>query len=372
VKSRNADAADDDEEAVAVAIYRLHMKPVSRGDGRSATAASAYRSCSAIRDARTGELHDYTRKRGLEHAEIMLPGGVATSEDYWACDRAQLWNAAELAEKRRDSRVAREYVVAIPHELTKSQRLELVREFSRDLANRYTVAVDVAIHKPDRAGDHRNHHAHILTTTRALTATGMGAKTGIELGDRDRAKLGLDKTADELTRIRARWTELANRALEHAHSNERIDHRSLKDQGIEREPTKHMGPAIAGILARGAHSHVVERWQHEANERLRIAEELGQSERQQRQLRQSLFDLSNDLAAAKRYRDLQCVAKSRDPDTLRAQARAKWQQLRQEQSRERELTPSAAQQHQALILSASEDPQNSRANDHGRELILEP
>ena len=109
----------------------MSVKPITRAHGRSSTAAAAYRSCSLIRDERTAEVHDYTRKRGLEHAEIVLPTSAAKRDIQWARNRQQLWNAAEVAEKRRDSRVAREYEVAVPHELTKAQRVELVREFSR-------------------------------------------------------------------------------------------------------------------------------------------------------------------------------------------------------------------------------------------------
>jgi ATP-dependent exoDNAse (exonuclease V) alpha subunit len=310
-----------------MAIYHLSVKPISRAHGRSATAAAAYRSCSLIRDERTADVHDYTRKRGLEHAEIVLPTKAAKRDINWARNRQALWNAAEMAEKRRDSRVAREYEVAVPYELTKAQRVELVRAFSQDLANRYGVAVDFAIHKPHRAGDTRNTHAHILTTTREITATGMGAKISIELGDRDRAKLGLDAAAEEITRTRVRWAEMSNRALEKAQVNERVDHRSLKDQGIEREPTHHWGPAIAGLLERGKRSTVADRWHQEANERLRLAKEAGELEREHAQLHAQVINLSNDLAAATRERR-QMKTRTLTPAELREKARAEWLELR--------------------------------------------
>ena len=123
-----------------MAIYHLTMKPVSRGMGRSATAASAYRSAELVHDFSSDEVFDYTRKRGVEHAEIVLPTAAVKQDINWARDRQALWNAAEMAEKRKDARVAREYEVALPHELTKSQRIELVREFAGELANRYNVA----------------------------------------------------------------------------------------------------------------------------------------------------------------------------------------------------------------------------------------
>lgn len=340
-----------------MAIYHLSVKPISRAHGRSATAAAAYRSCSLIRDNRTAETHDYTRKRGLEHAEIVLPTAAAKRDINWARNRQALWNAAEVAEKRRDSRVAREYEVAVPYELTKAQRTELVREFSQDLANRYCVAVDFAIHKPHRAGDTRNTHAHILTTTRELTATGMGVKTPIELGDRDRAKVGLDAAADELVRTRERWAEMSNQALAKAQVHERIDHRSLKDQGIEREPTHHWGPAIAGILERGERSTVADRWQQEANERLRLAKEAGQLEREHAQLHAHVIDLSNDLATATRERQ-QLRARTLTPAELREKARAEWLELRNNPDKAK----AKAKTHG---LEAGEDADRGKTKDKG-------
>jgi len=318
-----------DADAVSMAIYRLSVKPISHAHDRSATAAAAYRSCALIRDERTADVHDYTRKRGLEHAEIVLPTSAVKRDIQWARDRQRLWNAAEIAEKRRDSRVAREYEVALPHELTKARRLELVREFSQDLVNRHQVAVDFAIHKARRVGDFRNTHAHILTTMREITATGMSAKTGIELGDRDRAKLGLDAAAHEFTRTRERWAEMSNRALEKAYVNERIDHRSLEDQGIEREPTHHRGPVIAGILERGERSTVADRWHREANERLRLAKETGEREREHAQLQVNVIDLSNDLAAATRERR-QMKTRTLTSAELREKARAEWLELKKQ------------------------------------------
>jgi ATP-dependent exoDNAse (exonuclease V) alpha subunit len=288
-----------------VAIYHCQVKPVGRGQGRSSTAASAYRSCSKVHDERTGELHDYSRKRGLEHAEIVLSTDAAKKDIQWARDREQLWNAAEVAEARKDARVAREYEVALPHELTKSQRLELVREYAKDLANRYQCAVDFAIHKPHRTGDERNFHAHILTTTRQVTATGLGAKTFIERSDTDRAKLGMGPAKDEITTARARWKECVNKALEAANRKERVDHRSLAAQGIDRAPTTHKGPAISALEARGEKSTVVERIRlEEATARLAKAAEVGRILQVSKQLRASVFDLSGNVAKARDAREV--------------------------------------------------------------------
>ena len=212
------------------AIYHCSVKSVGRGSGRSATAAAGYRSGSEISDERTGEDFDYTRKQGVEHVEIVLPDYAGQCDINWPRDRATLWNAAEHAEKRKDARVAREYEVALPAELNSEQRLELVREFSRDIANRYGCAVDFAIHAPHRQGDQRNHHAHLLATTRQITATGLGDKISVEWSDTDRKKRGLPTASQEMVAVRERWAEFSNRALERHGHRERIDHRSLADQ----------------------------------------------------------------------------------------------------------------------------------------------
>ncbi|WP_170775855.1 MobA/MobL family protein, partial [Ruegeria lacuscaerulensis] len=139
-----------------MAIYHLSVKTVSRAKGRSATAAAAYRAGVEIADERTGEVHDYTRKSGVGHTEIILPRGAAPKFE----DRSTLWNAAEQAERRKNSTVAREYEVALPAELSAEERKALACEYGHWLAERFKVGVDVAIHEPNKEGDQRNHHAH--------------------------------------------------------------------------------------------------------------------------------------------------------------------------------------------------------------------
>ena len=160
-----------------MAIYHASMKPVSRSSGRSAVASAAYRAGERLTNERDGITHDFSRKQGVEHAEIVLPEG---SDADWARDRSALWNAAEAAENRKDARVAREFEIALPHELSAEQRLELTRDIAQELANRYGGAVDFAIHQPHDASDVRNHHAHLLMTTRRVEAEGLGDKTYIE------------------------------------------------------------------------------------------------------------------------------------------------------------------------------------------------
>jgi len=116
-------------------------------------------------------VHDFTRKEGVEHCEIVLPRPGVSAD--WALDRSALWNAAELSEKRKDARVGREFEIALPHELS----AEATRAFAQDLADRYGAAVDFEIHAPHDASDVRNHHAHVMMTTRQVGEDALGDKT---------------------------------------------------------------------------------------------------------------------------------------------------------------------------------------------------
>lgn len=342
-----------------MAIYHLSVKPVSRTGGRSATAAAAYRAADRVRDLATGKVFDYTRKSGVTHTEIVLPTAMAARDVNWARDRQQLWNAAEAAEKRKDARVAREYEVALAHELNSKQRMDLVRGFAAELANLYGVAVDFAIHRPHREGDARNYHAHLLTTTREVTPTGLGEKAAIEWSDTAREQRGLKSARKELTEIRERWALLTNeKLLEHGHDI-RIDHRSLKAQGIERQPTTHLGPAVAGMERRGIETEVGNRIREEQRQemqrRLERAAELGRTEREQQELSKSILDLSGDLEAARRERAQRRNLRY-DVEAARREAREAWLTSRAELGQGRRLEP---------LEHAREQPSLSLDDDFG-------
>ena len=244
-----------------MAIYRLEIKAVTRSTGRTATSAAAYRAGERIRDERTGALYDHRKRADVLHKEIFLPSRLEASaaETAWARERSTLWNTAERAEQRADSRVAREFQVALPPELSAEQRVALARAFSRDIADRYNVAVDLAIHAPRPQGDPRNHHAHLLATTREVTPDGLGPKTGLDRNGAIRSELGLPTSRQEFTNLRARWAELANEALREANVAARIDHRSLEAQGIDREPRPQLPWAAIAAERKGERSDVAER-----------------------------------------------------------------------------------------------------------------
>ena len=256
-----------------MAIYHFDASVISRSKGRSATAASAYRTAEVIKDHRTGEVHDYSRKSGVLHTEIIAPNHAPT----WMHDRSALWNGVEEAERRKDAQVAREVRVALPSELTTEQNADLVRAFVREEFVARGMIADVALHAPGRIGDQRNHHAHIMLTTREVGPDGFGAKNR-------------DWNAKELlVDWRGSWAEHVNTTFERCDIHEWVDHRTLvaqradalslahdaKERGDEPAQAEHMAraveldrPALPGMSAgswsmmrRGLTTPAAERWQ---------------------------------------------------------------------------------------------------------------
>jgi MobA/MobL family len=219
--------------------YHCSVKPVSRSAGRSAVAAAAYRLGECLHDERYQTIHDYTRRSGVECTFTVTPVDAPA----WAHDPQALWNAAERAETRKNSTLAREVELALPSFLEPDDRQSIAERFAKTLVERYGVAVSVAVHNPSRHGDDRNYHAHILFTTREMTQEGLGKKTRV-LDDR---KTG----PQEVKKLRELAADIINEHLAAAHSDIRVDHRSFKDRGIEREPTTHLGPAATEMERRG-------------------------------------------------------------------------------------------------------------------------
>ncbi|HEX4231145.1 MAG TPA: MobQ family relaxase [Bryobacteraceae bacterium] len=226
--------------AVATASwYHCCVKPVSRSAGRSVVAAAAYRLGERLHDEVYQTVHDYTRRRGVEATFTVAPVDAPA----WAHDPEQLWNAAERAEKRKNSTLAREVELALPSMLEPADRQRIAQRFAGELVDRYGVAVSVAIHEPGRNGDDRNHHAHILFTTREMTPEGLGKKTRIL----DDLKTG----PREVSKLRELAADIINDALKAANADIRVDHRSFGERGIDRQPTVHLGPEASEMERRG-------------------------------------------------------------------------------------------------------------------------
>lgn len=203
-----------------MAIFHFNAKVLTRSNGDNAVAASAYRAGQRLICARTGIVFNYSRKREVEHREIRAPGGAQS----WTFDRAQLWSRVEQCESRKNSQLAREIEVALPIELTRTQQIELLREFVDEQFVNDGMVADLALHA--KVG---NPHAHILLSLRALNLDGFGAKC------RD-----WNDPAHVFT-WRASWAMHCNRALAAAGHAHTVDHRSLADQGDDRAPTIHIG-----------------------------------------------------------------------------------------------------------------------------------
>jgi len=309
-----------------VAIFHIQISSLGRSAGRRATAAAAYRAGERIRDERSGELHNFSRRRDVLHTEIFLPERFERTSVFWARNREQLWNTAEHAEKRYNARVAREFAVTLPIELNASQRLALARAFARELTERYKVAVDLALHAPPRAGDPRNFHAHLLATTREVTPTGLGARAGLDIDWRERHRRALPDHRQEYVNVRERWASLVNEALEAATVPDRVDHRSLAAQGIEREPLPRIPHMHLRLEQQGLRSGPAERLRERYQERV-----------QGRRAR-AAGALSRDAGAAG-------SPGLKDLEEIRRQAREAWLRLRaaNEQAGERDAPSSAAQ-----------------------------
>ncbi len=311
--------------SVDMAIYHLSVGIISRKAGRSSTGAAAYRAGERVVDERTGDEHDYTRKQGVEDTQIVMPSGCT-----WEPSRAELWNAVEHKNKRADAQVAREFEVALPAELPASARKELAVEFAQTISDRYGIAADVAIHAPSRNGDERNHHAHILTTTNRVEQDGrLGNKVReLDAVAHDRCATNRDKP-NEVEQLRADWSSLTNRYLERHGLEQRIDHRSLSDQrtaareiddqdkarDLDREPTRHMGPA-ATAMERGKPLYrngqeVEGEWKTppkrselgDVNRRIELASQIGKIQREKEHVGRSIIDTESSIADAKRERD---------------------------------------------------------------------
>ena len=209
-----------------MAIYHLRATMISRSQGRSATAAAAYRVAERIEDRRTGLTFDYAARSGVDHTEILAPDHAPD----WVRDRSELWNRVEESETRKNSQVAREVRVALPDELTHAQRVALVRDYAQTQFVDRGMVADIALHAPGREGDERNHHAHILLTTREIDAEGSVPGGGFTTKNRDWNKV------EVLEGWREAWARDSNAALERAGLEDRVDHRTLvaqRDEALE-------------------------------------------------------------------------------------------------------------------------------------------
>jgi len=310
-----------------MASYHLSVKTIKRSAGRSATAAAAYRSGGIIACEREGRLHDYSRKIGVEACFILAPEGAPD----WVQDRAALWNAAEARETRKNSVTAREWELALPAELGAEDRAALGREFGQALVARFGIAVDVALHAPHREGDQRNHHAHVLTTTRVIGTDGFGDKTRVL----DAAKTG----GAEIEAMRGLWAEMQNRALERAGEATRVDHRSLE---VQRAAAEARGDALA-------------------------AEELDRAPEVKLGPAVNAMERRAQREAAREGRSYEPVTERGRAVLALRQARAAWQQMRERVEQARAVYEQARDSGQGLISAGLAALRAAATSERGTE-----
>ena len=256
-------------------MVHIATKAISRKAGQSAVASAAYRAGDVLDDAKYGKTHDYSKKSGVMSSDIVLPFALRALGV--SVDREMLWNLAEAAETRSDSRVAREWLINLPYELDEYDRHQLAINFAQKLCDDMDVIADVCIHRPvmklpfdpnvppsskylregEENPDPRNFHAHILVTTRAPTigpnktlAFDPKLKTPFEWSNKKRKAHDLPSSMQEIKRIREMWVDTANKVLAEYHLP-LMDARSYKDQGLDQQPTIKMGVEATAMERRG-------------------------------------------------------------------------------------------------------------------------
>lgn len=234
-----------------MAIYTIQIKTVSRSSGHSATAKIAYNCRDKITDMRTGEIHKYNSKKmskDLVHSEITHKDLTLDKKN-----RSEIWNNAELAENRKDSRTAREYVVALPKELSIEQNIELVREFAKDLTSKYNNVADWAIHN-EKDGN-GNIHAHILTTTREFNpeTKQLGERTAIEWNNTKCQKNNVPVTQEQIKEIRKDWEIIQNKHLAMAGLDLTVSCERKEDRETVK---KHLGKDAAALERKGVETEL--------------------------------------------------------------------------------------------------------------------
>ena len=208
--------------------FRVNI--VKRSKGHSAVAAAAYRARMEILNERTGETWDYSRKA----SDVLFSGIVAPKDaPEWMRDRAQLWNGVERFERYKTAQLSRDIIIALPHELSLDENKRMLTDYVREQFTRKGYVADVAIHKPDAAGDFRNIHAHVQVTMRPVVGDTFAAKK-----EQFNPK---NPEAEQTTKWREAYAKIGNHYLVKNGFSARLDHRSYEEQGVEQVPTFHIG-----------------------------------------------------------------------------------------------------------------------------------
>lgn len=331
-----------------MAIYHFSAQVISRSAGRSSIAASAYRAAEKMVDEKTGLVHDFRKKNGVDYTEILLP----TNAPERLKSRAELWREVERVEKRKDAQLAREINVALPVELPHEAQIELAKQFVQDTFVRDGMIADLCVHDLDS----ENPHFHVMLTTRNVDESGFTTKNR-DWNDRELLK-----------KWREKWAEYANAELEKNGFDERIDHRTLEAQNIEREPQIHLGPTRHAMLEKGKslysidEQHLTQIAQRAAAEKIKEAELYSQSESINNELKQLEYELHAERTSELRRR----VAATRD--ALAAEEAAEQRIANQHREIEANVAAEDARQRELESAIAVARAEEQRLANQLREL----
>lgn len=282
-----------------MAIYHLHCDIIGRSGGRSATAAAAYRATEKIEDRTTGEKWDYTKKEKALFTEILTNGNVPK----WAENRTELWNSCEEKENRKNSQFCRSFDVALMKELDLKTNIELVEKWVNENYIKRGLVADIAIHAPHKNTDgttNKNLHAHILVPTRKMNLNGWSEK------DRE----GNDR--EFLRQVRTSWADTVNAEFQKRGMTERIDERTLEEQGIDREPQQHIGVIATAMQRKGKETD---------RKRYKSQEE----EQKPETISVKVDEVENALQTDEEYKRLQELLKKAKQDKPEIDELKKWQ-----------------------------------------------
>lgn len=344
-----------------MALYRFESRILGRNQGHSSVAYAAYLSAEKLNDERYGEVRDFTKKRQRDRAyysEIVTPQNAPG----WTCDRESLWNKNEAAEKRKDSQIAREIRIALPSELTHNQKVKLGLEFARKHYVERGMVADISFHNFDGDGSH-NPHAHILLTTRKLTKDGFAKKKEESWRPKIVKDHGTGRSVvapEFLIEERQAWEQSCNQALERAGHSQRVDSRSLKDQGIDRLPEPKRGKAYS------MEQRKVWEGQTRAGDVWREVDTINQHQRQVQALQQRQEAIAQEVRGEQLTLALE----------LGAEMARKQQQQRREQEEQRERQAEGERQRELdrklqdqLELERQREKQHASQAEDARRII---
>lgn len=265
-----------------MAIFHASCKPICRSKGQNIIKRSAYLSCKKLIDKKNNKIYNYLKKQDYISGGIIFPNNININ-----ISSQELWNMAEAAERRKDSRVGREWEISLPYELNENQRKTLAEDITINTANKYNIACEYTLNIPSKKGDQRNYRLHILTTTRQITQEGtLSIKSEIELSSSKAIEMKIPNSKQQIIDMSKMIADTINKHLKLANIDASVSHLSYKDRGIDLLPGIQKGRVVIEMERRGIVTEVG-----------KIAEGIKEENRQIQQLKEQINNDSLELSA---------------------------------------------------------------------------